>query len=191
MTPMTWALIGGVIIIILVLMGIYNTLIAKKNSVNMAFSTIDVQLKNRYDLIPNLVATVKQYMAHERGVLEKITELRTQALSLAQKGNMDQSIQINNEISKALRGLTVSFENYPQLRANENFMSLQASLNEIEAQIAAARRAFNAAVTEYNNALEMIPTNIIAFLMGLRHRALLETPEGEKEAVAVGKLFNN
>ena len=100
-------------------------------------------------------------------------------------------MQINNEISKLLSGLMVSVENYPQLRANENFMQLQGQLSEMEAQIAAARRTFNAVITEYNNALEMIPSNIVALIMGYRRKTLLETPSEERQNVKVDKQFNS
>ncbi|MEI8347297.1 MAG: LemA family protein [Pseudomonadota bacterium] len=189
------AFIGMIIVIALIVfilgfMAMYNGLVGKKNMVDMAFSTIDVQLKNRYDLIPNLVSTVKQYAAHEKGVLEKITELRTRAVNL-KESQSEQSLQINNEISKMLKGLMISVENYPQLRANENFMQLQGQLSEMEAQIAAARRTYNAAITDYNNALEMIPTNIMATLMGYRRKSVLETSTEERQNVKVDKLFNS
>ncbi|MDM7461401.1 MAG: LemA family protein [bacterium] len=166
---------------------LYNSLIAKKNQVEYAYSGVDVQLKKRHDLIPNLVASVKQYMEHERGLLERITELRSRAM------NPDlpegERMQVEAALSGALRNLMVAVENYPQLRANENFMHLQASLNEVEEQIAAARRTYNAAVTDYNNAIEMFPTNLIASTMGLKRRAVFEAEEAERATPNVAQLF--
>lgn len=166
---------------------LYNSLIGKKNQVEYAYSGVDVQLKKRHDLIPNLVATVKQYMQHERALLERITELRSRALS----PNLpeDERMRIEGALSAALRNLMIAVENYPQLRANENFLHLQASLNEIEEQIAAARRAYNAAVTDYNNAIEMFPTNLVAATMGLRRRAVFEAEEHERATPSVSQLF--
>lgn len=178
---------GGLLLMVILYAALYNSLIGKKNQVEYALSGVDVQLKKRHDLIPNLVATVKQYMEHERALLERITELRAQALrpDLPEGDRM----QIEAQLSGALRSLMVAVENYPQLKANENFLHLQASLNEIEEQIAAARRAYNAAVTDYNNAIEMFPTNFIASTMGLKRRAVFEAEEAERATPNVSQLF--
>lgn len=175
------------VLFILVVVGMYNSLIGKKNDVENAFASIDTILKKRYDLIPNLVATVKQYMEHERGLLESITALRARAVS----GNIspDEAITINNEISKAMGGIMVAVENYPNLKASQNFMDLQRSLNEVEEQLSAARRAFNAAVTTFNNAVEMFPTNIMAGMMHYSRRQLFEIPETERDNPDVKDLF--
>ncbi len=167
----------------------YNGLVGKKNQVENAFASIDTLLKKRYDLIPNLVATVKQYAAHESNTLTEITDLRAKALS----GNLssDEQVEVNNQISKAMGGIMVAVENYPELKANENFMQLQRSLNEIEEQISAARRAFNASVTDFNNAIEMFPSNMVAGMMSYRRRQLFEIPNEERENVNVGGLFNS
>ncbi len=166
---------------------LYNSLIGKKNQVEYAYSGVDVQLKKRHDLIPNLVASVKQYMEHERGLLERITELRSRAMN----PNLPEGerMQLEAALSGALRNLMVAVENYPQLQANEKFTHLQASLNEVEEQIAAARRTYNAAVTDYNNAIEMFPTNLIASTMGLKRRAVFEAEETERATPSVAQLF--
>ncbi|MFQ3610916.1 MAG: LemA family protein [Fimbriimonadales bacterium] len=180
--------IGALVILpLLVYIVMYNSLIGKKNQVEYAFSGIDVQLKKRHDLIPNLVATVRQYMEHERGLLERITELRARAIS----PNLSEGerMEVESALSGALRNLMISVENYPVLKANENFLHLQASLNEIEEQISAARRTYNAAVTDYNNAIEMFPTNIVASTMGLRRRAVFEAQEAERATPNVSQLF--
>jgi LemA protein len=184
---MVFILIGIVVVVLLVVFGMYNSLIGKKNNVENAFASIDTILKKRYDLIPNLIAAVKQYMQHERGILENITELRSKAMS----GNVssDEAITLNNEINKAMGGIMVAVENYPDLKANQNFMDLQRSLNEVEEQLSAARRAFNAAVTDFNNAVEMFPTNIMAGMMNYKRRQLFEIPEVERENPNVKELF--
>ena len=142
-------LLIGAVVIGLIFFMMYNTLIGKKNQVENAFSTVDVMLKRRYDLIPNLVSTVKTYMNYEGSTLEKITELRAKAMSGGISS--DEKVSLDNEIRKVMGNIMVSVENYPELKANENFMHLQRTLNETEEQISAARRTFNAAVVDYNN----------------------------------------
>lgn len=165
----------------------YNSLVAKKNQVDNIFATIDTQLKKRYDLIPNLVASVSKYMEHEKSLLKDITALRTQANNpnLSEKEKID----LDTKVSTALGSIMIAVENYPDLKANENVMHLQRSLSEIEEQIAAARRAYNQAVTDYNNALEMIPTNIMANAMGYQHKDLFVIPQNERKNLNVSELF--
>lgn len=179
-------IIGGVAALLFFLM--YNLLVARKNAVDQAFAAIDAMCKKRYDLIPNLVATVKQYATHEQETLEKVTALRNQAAA----GNVsaDEAVDLNNQISEALGRIQVAVEAYPDLKANENFLHLQRSLNEVEEQLSASRRAFNAAVTDYNNAVEMLPTNILANFLGYRPKRLFEAAAQERRNVEVGKLFN-
>lgn len=179
--------IGIIVVAAIFAVIIYNSLIGKKNQVEKAFASIDTLLKKRYDLIPNLVATVKQYAKHEAGTLTEITELRAKAMSGG--ASPDEQVALNNALGKALGGIMVAVENYPELKANENFMQLQRSLNEIEEQISASRRAFNASVTDFNNAVEMFPTNIFAGMMGYKRRQLFEIPETERQNVNVGDLF--
>lgn len=182
-------IVGGLVILLfIIVIGIYNSLIGKKNQVENAMGGIDVQLKKRHDLIPNLVATVKQYAEHERSLLDRVTELRTRALA----GNIPEGerLQLETALSGALRSLMVSVENYPDLKANQNFLHLQASLNEIEEQISAARRTYNASVTDFNNAIEMFPSNIVAGMMGLSRKAVFEAEEVERQIPDVGQLFS-
>lgn len=178
-----WIIIVIAIVLIIAVV-IYNGLIAKKNQVEKVFSTIDVMLKKRYDLIPQLVNTVKGYMTHERDLLERITQIRSQAAS-AGPGER-QVAGLNNELTQLLSRLFVVVENYPQLKANENFMHLQRTLVELEEQISAARRAFNAAVNDYNNAVEMFPTNIFASMMGYQKKNFFEISADQREVPAVG-----
>ena len=180
------AVLGLVLIVFIV---IYNSLIGKKNLVEQAFATIDVMLKKRYDLIPNLVSTVKNYMKHESETLTKIAQLRARAVDPATGG--DEKIRLSDQIGGLLRGLMVQVEDYPELKANENFMQLQRALNEVEAQLAAARRTYNAAVTDFNNAVEMFPTNLVAGMMSYRRRTLFEVEAAERERPDVGDMFKS
>jgi len=180
----------GIIILVVVgfiIFNIYNSLVGKKNQVENAFAGMDTMLKKRYDLIPNLVASVQQYMQHEKGVLTEITELRAKATT----GQLsdDERVDLDNKISKAFSGIMVAVENYPDLKASNNFIQLQRSLNEIEEQISASRRAYNASVTDYNNAVEMFPTNVFANMMGYQRKKLFEISEIERQNVNVGELF--
>ena len=184
---MLWIVVGIAAAVLLIVFAMYNGLVGKKNQVENAFASIDALLKKRYDLIPNLVAAVKQYMQHEAGTLTEITALRAKAVSgtLSQ----DEAVDLNNRMGQALRGIMVAVENYPQLRATENFQQLQRSLNEVEEQISAARRAFNASVTDYNNAVQMFPTNMMASMMGYSTRKWFEIPEDERRNPNVKDLF--
>ena len=175
-----------VIAVILVLM--YNSLVSKKNQVENIFAGVDAVLKKRYDLIPNLVASVSKYMDHEKSLLEKVTQLRAEA----NKPNIsdEQKIKLDAQVSSALGSIMIAVENYPDLKANENVMHLQHSLNEIEEQISAARRAYNQAVTDYNNAIEMIPTNFMASAMHYSRKAVFEIVDSERKNVNVKELFN-
>lgn len=183
----------GIIIslIVLALFAIiaYNRFIMLRNLANKAFSTIDVMAKKRYDLIPNLVAAVQKYMEHERGTLTQITEMRGRAM----QGNLtpDQRISLENQISRTLGNIQVAVENYPELKASENFRQLQGSLNEVEEQLSAARRAYNTAVTDFNNAVQMFPSNVFALVFNFKSRPLLETPENERQNINVKKLFKS
>ena len=174
-------------IVVLFGVGMHNALIGKKNQVRNMFGSVDTLLKKRYDLIPNLVGSVQSYMKHEREVLTEVTRLRAQALA----GNLtdEQTMDINEKISEAIRGIMVAVENYPNLKANEQFMQLQRTLTEVEEQISAARRAYNAAVTDYNNAVEMYPTKIMAQLMNYRTKRVFTIGSTERQNVDVQGLF--
>lgn len=177
-----------VALLLLVGIGIYNSLVRKKNDVENAFASIDVMLKKRYDLIPNLVETVKSYMTHEKSLLTEITALRARA----QSGNIsnDERVEIENKITQGMSGLMVAVENYPVLKASDNFLQLQAAWNEVEEQISASRRAFNAAVTTYNNSVETFPSNMMAGFMNYKRRNLFEIPIVERQNVDAKQLFS-
>jgi len=176
------------IVVVLVLVLMYNSLVAKKNQVENIFASVDTVLKKRYDLIPNLVSSVSKYMEHEKGLLEEVTKLRSDA----NKPNIsdEQKIALDAKLSAALGSIMIAVENYPDLKANENVMHLQRTLNEVEEQISAARRAYNQAVTDYNNALEQIPTNFMASAMAYKRKEVFEIVEAERKNVNVKELFN-
>lgn len=184
-------IIALIIIGVIFLFGIifYNSLIGKKNQVTNAFSAIDVMLKKRFDLIPNLVEVVKQYTTYEQGTLTKIVELRSKATS----GNITtaEKAQLDSELSSSMRGLMVNIENYPDLKANTNFINLQTTWTESEEQIAAARRTYNASVTDYNNAIMMFPGSLFAGMLNFQPLPVLETAAEERINISAKDLFNN
>lgn len=184
-----WVAIIIGVVVILVVVFLYNSLIAKKNQVTNVFGTIDALLKKRYDLLGKLISTVKAYMQHEKSLLTEITEMRAKAVS----GRLsdDEQVDLDNKLSKMLGGIMVAVENYPDLKANQNFLQLQRAMNEIEEQISAARRAYNAAVTAYNNAVEMFPTNVAASMMRYKLKKVFEISEEQREDVDAEKLFKS
>ena len=175
-----------IVLLVLALVGVYNSFIAKRNQVRNIASTVDTQLKKRYDLIPNLVSATREYMSHESAVLTRVSELRSQAISAS--SNADK-FRLNSEISALLGQIRIAVEAYPNLKANESFAKLQNALGECEEQISAARRAYNGAVTVYNNACEMFPTNIIASVFNFVKAEFFAASEQEKQAPNVSELF--
>lgn len=184
---MTIVIIVVAVLLGLIIMSMYNGLIRKKNEVENAFGGMDVQLKKRYDLIPNLVSTVKQFMNHEKDLLTKVTELRAQAMK--SDVSTEQKVDIDNQISGAMKGIMVAVESYPDLKSNENFLNLQRTFNEVESQISAARRAYNATVTDFNNGVQMFPSSIMAGMMKLQAKKVFQIPEVERENVSAKDLF--
>jgi LemA protein len=176
-------------IILLIGIGIYNSLIGKKNQVSNAYSAIDVMLKKRFDLLPNLIETVKQYMQHESATLSKIVELRSKANS----GTLstEQKIDLDKQVSSGVRSLMLTVESYPDLKANQNFLNLQSTWTESEEQIAAARRSYNSAVTDYNDAIMMFPGSIVAGMLSYQPKVVLSNTEEERQNISAKTLFNN
>ncbi len=170
--------VGAVVIVIIV---IFNSMIRKKNQVEFAFASIDAQLKKRYDLIPNLVSACEKYMGYEEKLLKELTATRVGIL----KATPDERVALDGRLSAQLRSVFAVAENYPNLKSVETFTLLQRSLNEVEEQLSASRRAFNAAVMSYNNGVQMFPTNIVCRLMGYRLRASFEASPEEREPVKV------
>ncbi len=174
--------VGGLVLLALAYVVLtYNRLVALRNRVENAWAQIDVQLKRRYDLIPNLVETVKGYMKHERETLENITKYRAQLVT----GSVEERAKANNMLTDALKSLFAVAENYPKLRATENFQMLQEELAGTENKIAYIRTAYNDSVLAYDNALEMFPSNIIAGIFSFKPSQYFEAPEAEKKAVKV------
>ena len=167
------------IVVVLFLISMYNNLVKLRNNRENAFANIDVQLKQRYDLIPQLVSTVKGYATHERELLEKVTAARTAAMSAT---GINDKIQAENALSSALAGLKVSVEAYPDLKANQNFLQLQAELSDIENKLAATRRFFNSATKELNNAVQTFPANLIGVMCGFLKYRRFEIPSEERAA---------
>jgi LemA protein len=181
-------ILGIVVVIILYLVFLYNTIVRNKNETEKAFGTIDAMLKKRYDLLPNLVEIVKQYMLHEASVLSDITRLRS---LLTDNLSVDNKIELHNDIAKRLSNFVLTVENYPDLKANQSFLKLQASWNETEEQIAAARRYYNTTITNYNNSIQTFPANFIAANFGFSTKKIFEIAENERSNVSAKELFAN
>lgn len=164
------------------LIAVYNGLIRLKNRVDEAWSDIDVQLKRRYDLIPNLVSTVKGYAAHEKEVFEKVTEARARAMGA---GTAQDKAQAENMLSNTLKSLFAVAEAYPDLKANQNFLELQRELTDTEDKIQASRRFYNGNVRDFNIKIEVFPNNLIAGMLKFAKREFFETAEEQKEPVKV------
>jgi LemA protein len=180
-------IVVGVLIIIAIgiFVGTYNGLVGLRNQVKNAWAQIDVQLKRRYDLIPNLVETVKGYMEHERGTLEAVTNARNLAQSLSNAGVADRA-KAEGELSGALARLLAVVENYPNLKANQNFLALQEELTSTENKISFSRQYYNDSVLRYNNKTQMFPSNIIASMTGFKSGEFFEvTVAEEREAPRV------
>jgi LemA protein len=182
-----WVLLIALVLVIFILIGMYNSLVRLKVQVDNAWADIDVQLKRRYDLIPNLVETVKGYAAHEKGTLEAVINARNRAMTAT--GPVDKAVA-ENQLSGALKSLFALSEAYPQLRAIEGFTSLQNSLTQIEDTVQNARRYYNAVVRDLNTKIQQFPTNIFAGMLGFKPREFFEvTASTEREAPKVS--FNN
>ena len=171
--------LGIIFLVFLMAISLYNRLVKLRNNREQAFADVDVQLKQRHDMIPQLVDAVKGYMVHERGVLTEITEARSNAIRAT---TINEKIVAENRLSSALDGLKVSVEAYPDLKASQNFMDLQNEIADIENKIAAARRFFNSATKELNVATEMFPSNLIATLFNFKRELMFEL--GDQRAAA-------
>lgn len=157
-----WIVLAIFALLVLFLIAIYNSLVRLRNQVKNAWAQIDVQLKRRHDLIPNLVETVKGYMQHERQTLESVTQARQQAVQVAGGGSVAEQAKAENALSQTLRSLFAVAESYPNLKANENFLALQEQLASTENKISFARQFYNDAVMAFNNKIQMFPSNLIA-----------------------------
>lgn len=180
-------LLGIVVILAFWVIGIYNRMVRLRNNRQNAFADIDVQLRQRHDLVPQLVETVKGYAEHEREVLLKVTEARTAAMGAR---TIDEKISAESQLSAALQGLRIQVEAYPDLKANQNFLQLQEELSDIENKLAAARRYFNAATTEYNTGIETFPANIMAGMFGFRRESMFDLGESRREEMEEPPAIN-
>jgi LemA protein len=185
MIAILFFIIGIIVLLFLITVSIYNRLIRLRNNREQAFADIDVQLKQRHDLIPQLVDTVKGYMGHERGVLTEITEARSNAMKAT---TINEKIAAEGKLTTALEGLKVSVEAYPDLKASQNFMDLQNEISDIENKLAAARRFFNSATKELNVAIEVFPSNLIAILFNFKRETMFELGEQRVSAEQPPKI---
>ena len=183
---MSWLLIIIVVVIILFLIitivHMYNNLVGLRNRVKNSYAQIDVQLKRRNDLIPNLVETVKGYASHEKGVLEEVTKARTNVMNAS---GIEETSAADNQLTGALKSLFAVAENYPDLKANSNFQQLQTELSDTEDKISYARQFYNDVVLKYNNACQQFPSNIIAGIFGFKEETFFEAPAEEKSVPKV------
>jgi LemA protein len=178
MSTTGWIVLGVIVVIAIWAIGVYNGLVAMRQRVNQAFADIDVQLKQRHDLIPNLVETVKGYAAHERGTLEAVVQARNAAMAAP---GVEQKVAAENALSGALRQLFALSEAYPDLKANQNFQQLQLGLSDIENKLAASRRFFNNAVQEYNTGIQQFPAALFAATFGFLPRTFFDVGEARPQ----------
>lgn len=182
-TVLVVAIIAIVVLLLVIVLavggfiaGIYNRLVKLRNNRENAFANISVQLKQRHDLVPQLVATVQGYATHEKSVLEEVTRARSAAMSAT---GINEKIEAENKLSSALAGLKVAIERYPELKANENFLQLQGEVSDIENKLAATRRFFNSTTRELNNAVQTFPNNLLAGMFGFHTEPMFEIPQAE------------
>ena len=177
-----WIFIAVLVVLILWFISVYNSLIRARNKVRNAFSQIDTQLQRRFDLIPNLVETVKGYAKHEKGTFEEVIKARNTYVSAK---TPEEEMKASGAVTEALSKLFALSENYPELKANQNFLSLQNDLKDTEDKISYARQFYNDSVLTYNNKVEMVPSNIVANMTGFKKASFFETDEKDKEAPKV------
>ena len=171
-----WIILGIVVVLIIAVIGMYNSLVQSKIKVDNAWSQIDVQLKRRFDLIPNFVETVKGYMTHEKETFEKIASLRT---SWANANSVSEKAELDNQLSTTLKTIMAVSENYPELKANQNFSELSEELRNTENKISFSRQFYNDTVTMYNTKLQVFPSNIIAGMFNFKARDLFKAESDE------------
>ncbi|MBR6974971.1 MAG: LemA family protein [Bacteroidaceae bacterium] len=176
----TFIIIAVVAVIVVFVISAYNNLVKLRNNRENAFADIDVQLKQRFDLVPQLVATVKGYATHEKELLENITAARTAGVNAS---SIDDKIKADQQLTSALAGLRIQVEAYPDLKANQNFMQLQGELSDIENKLAAVRRFFNSATRELNNAVQTFPGNLVAGMFGFHKEAMYEIEASQRAEV--------
>ncbi|MFP4553329.1 MAG: LemA family protein [Actinomycetota bacterium] len=179
---MEWIIIAVVVLLVIVVAAMYNGLVRDRNRVDNAWSQVDVQLERRYDLIPNLVETVKGYATHEQQTFERVTQARSAAQAAETPG---EQAEAENFLTSALRQLFAVAEDYPELRASENFQGLQEELSETEDRIAVSRQIYNDTVLTYNNKVQQVPTNIVASIFGFDEREFFDAGDEAEEVPSV------
>ncbi|MCF7865871.1 LemA family protein [Candidatus Woesearchaeota archaeon] len=177
-----WIILAIVVLIVLIVWGLYNALVRLKNQVKNSWSQIDVQLKRRNDLIPNLIETVKGYAKHEKGTFEKVTEARS---VMMKAGSVESKAEASNMLSDTLKSLFAVAENYPDLKANQNFLQLQEELAGTENKIAYSRQHYNDMVMVFNTKIELFPNNVFANMLNFKQEEYFKTPEAEKKVPKV------
>lgn len=180
MSTALWIVLAVVAVLIIVVVSMYNGLIRLKNRVEEAWSDIDIQLKRRYDLIPNLVETVKGYAEHEKETLENVIKARNEAMAMQNNSDIAGKLQAENTLSSTLKSIFALSESYPDLKANQNFLELQRELADTENKIQAARRFYNGNVSDFNTKLQVFPTNIIAKRLGFSSKNFFEIEEASQ-----------
>lgn len=180
----TMILAVAAVVVVFWTYSIYVSVIKKRNKAQEAFSAIDVQLKKRYDLIPNILTIAQKYMEHERGIMEEVTKLRTQVMGLSSNfENIDRKIALDGEISKKMGQIMVAVENYPQLKADQTMITAMQTYNEVEEHIAAARRFYNSAANDLKNAVEIFPSSLVARMLNIKAVDFFKANEQERQAV--------
>ncbi len=187
MSTTLWIVLIILLILVITIISMYNGLIRLKNRVDEAWSDIDVQLKRRYDLIPNLVETVKAYASHEKETLEKVIKARNDAMLMQNSSDVDAKLKAENELSGTLKSIFALSESYPDLKANQNFLELQRELSDTENKIQASRRFYNSNVRDFNTKIQVFPTNIISKQLGFSSRNFFELEDvSQRENIKLG-----
>ena len=166
-----WIVLGAIVLLVIILVAIYNSLVKLRNNRENAFADIDVQLKQRHDLIPQLVESVRGYANHEKETLDRVVKARNEALGAT---SIDDKIKAESSLSSALAGLKVTLEAYPDLKANQNFLQLQEEIADVENKLSSVRRYFNSATKEYNNKVQTFPSNVVAGMFGFRKEIMFD-----------------
>ena len=186
----TIILVLGALLLIVAQYLIYTRVIKSKNKVDEALSSIDVQLKKRYDLIPNILTIANKFMEHERGLLEEIAKLRSQATKLGRgESNLSKKIQLDKMIQDKMSQFMVAVENYPQLKSDQTMLVAMQTYNEVEEHICAARRFYNSAVNELNNNVDIFPSSMYASMMGIKRREFFEALEAERQSISAANYL--
>ena len=173
-----WIVLGAIVLLVIILVALYNSLVKLRNNRENAFADIDVQLKQRHDLIPQLVESVRGYANHEKETLDRVVKARNEALGAR---SIDDKIKAENSLSSALAGLKVTLEAYPDLKANQNFLQLQEEIADVENKLSSVRRYFNSATKEYNNKVQTFPSNVVAGMFGFHKEMMFDLGETRAE----------